>query len=92
LCRLIELGRIDLLRCGVFLSAGTDGEDGPTNAAGAWIDQSAWTAAQQLGLDPFDFLDRCDAYSFFGQIGTLFHSGPTRTNVCDLRIALSTTQ
>ncbi|MFM8406231.1 MAG: glycerate kinase [Pirellulaceae bacterium] len=92
LCRLIELGRIDLLRCGVFLSAGTDGEDGPTNAAGAWIDQSAWMAAQQLGLDPFDFLDRCDAYSFFDQIGTLFHSGPTRTNVCDLRTALSTTQ
>jgi glycerate 2-kinase len=92
LCRLLELGRVDLLRRGTFLSAGTDGEDGPTDAAGAWIDQSTWMAAQQLGLDPFDFLDRCDAYSFFDQVGTLFRTGPTRTNVCDLRIALSSTQ
>jgi glycerate 2-kinase len=92
LCRLLELGRIDLLRRGTFLSAGTDGEDGPTDAAGAWIDQTTWTASQHLGLDPFDFLDRCDAYSFFDQVGTLFRTGPTRTNVCDLRIALSSTQ
>lgn len=92
LCRLLELGRIDLLRRGTFLSAGTDGEDGPTDAAGAWIDRNTWKAAQQRGLNPFDFLDRCDAYSFFDQVGTLFRTGPTRTNVCDLRIALSTTQ
>jgi glycerate-2-kinase len=92
LCRLLELGRIDLLRRGTFLSAGTDGEDGPTDAAGAWIDRTTWKAAQQRGLNPFDFLDRCDAYSFFDQVGTLFRTGPTRTNVCDLRIALSTTQ
>lgn len=92
LCRLIELGRIDLLRQGTFLSAGTDGEDGPTDAAGAWIDQTTLTVTQQLGLDPFVFLDRCDAYSFFTHVGTLFRTGPTRTNVCDLRIALSATQ
>ncbi|MFN5948059.1 MAG: MOFRL family protein, partial [Pirellulaceae bacterium] len=77
LCRLIELGRIDLLRQGTFLSAGTDGEDGPTDAAGAWIDQTTLTVTQQLGLDPFVFLDRCDAYSFFTQVGTLFRTGPT---------------
>lgn len=92
LCRLLELGRTDLLRRSTFLSAGTDGEDGPTDAAGAWIDQSTWTAAQRLGLDPFAFLDRCDAHSFFAQVGTLFRTGPTRTNVCDLRIALCATQ
>jgi hydroxypyruvate reductase len=92
LCRLMELGRIDLLQRGTFLSAGTDGEDGPTDAAGAWIDHSTWTASQRLGLNPFDFLDRCNAYSFFDQVGTLLRTGPTRTNVCDLRIALSTTR
>jgi len=42
----------------------------------------------QLSLDPSDFLERCDAYRFFEQTGGLLKTGPTNTNVCDLRVAL----
>jgi hydroxypyruvate reductase len=71
------------------LAGGTDGEDGPTDAAGAWIDTTSLDAMQRLGLDPSDFLARNDAYHFFEQLGTLFKVGPTHTNVCDLRLVLS---
>ncbi len=73
----------------VFLSGGTDGEDGPTNAAGAYIDNATFRIAESLQLDAADFLDRADAYTFFEQVGGLLISGPTGTNVCDLRVALS---
>jgi glycerate 2-kinase len=73
----------------VFLSAGTDGEDGPTEAAGAWFDSNSMELATHLGLDPRDYLQRADAYHFFEKLGGLFVTGPTGTNVCDLRVALS---
>ncbi len=69
-----------------FLSAGTDGEDGPTDAAGAFVTQEIVGAARRLQLDPQSFLARNDAYCFFEQTGGLFITGPTQTNVCDLRI------
>ncbi len=69
-----------------LLAAGTDGEDGPTDAAGAWIDSCVHREAARLGLDPADFLRRNDAYHFFKQAGGLYQTGPTDTNVCDLRI------
>jgi hydroxypyruvate reductase len=72
----------------IFLSAGTDGVDGPTPAAGAWFDSSIWAQLQASGLDPQSYADRADAYSLFEQLGCLIQSGPTGTNVCDLRIAL----
>ena len=72
----------------VFLSGGTDGEDGPTDAAGAFLDQDVYDRMMQLSLDPSDFLERCDAYRFFEQTGGLLKTGPTNTNVCDLRVAL----
>jgi glycerate 2-kinase len=69
-----------------LLSGGTDGEDGPTDAAGAIVTQEVVQAARQQQLDPGDFLRRNDAYRFFSAAGGLFVTGPTQTNVCDLRI------
>jgi glycerate 2-kinase len=71
----------------VFLSGGTDGEDGPTDAAGAWFNRQLAEQAAELGLDPSDFLRRADPYRFFEPLGGLLQVGPTGTNVCDLRIA-----
>lgn len=71
-----------------LLSAGTDGEDGPTDAAGAWVDNDVAERVARMGLDPADYLARNDAYSFFEQVGGLFKTGPTHTNVCDLRIVV----
>lgn len=72
----------------VILSGGTDGEDGPTDAAGAWVDGEIHRRARQLNLDATDYLRRNDAYSFFEQTGGLLMTGPTGTNVCDIRISL----
>lgn len=78
----------DALRGMAILSGGTDGEDGPTDAAGAWIDASTIAQMQTLGLNPHDFLRRNDAYSFFEPLGSLIKTGPTHTNVCDIRVAV----
>lgn len=72
----------------VILSGGTDGEDGPTDAAGAVIDNETLDAVLSGTLDPAAFLARNDAYRFFDTIGSLLITGPTGTNVCDLRVAL----
>jgi hydroxypyruvate reductase len=69
-----------------IVSAGTDGEDGPTDAAGAIVDESLIAKARRLKLDPRDFLRRNDAYRFFEPLGGLLLTGPTHTNVCDLRV------
>lgn len=70
----------------VLLSGGTDGEDGPTSAAGACLDKFTCSRAKELGLDSQDFLARQDAYHFFKQTGGLIETGPTHTNVGDLRV------
>jgi hydroxypyruvate reductase len=72
-----------------MLSAGTDGEDGPTDAAGAVVDGDVWRRAAERNLDPADFLRRNDAYRFFEQSGGLLRTGPTHTNVCDVRVVLT---
>ena len=72
-----------------LLSGGTDGEDGPTDAAGALLDPTVLAAAKQAGLDPADFLARNDAYHFFEPLGALIKTGPTHTNVCDLRVLIA---
>lgn len=71
-----------------LLSGGTDGEDGPTDAAGAIIDAEVHRRVLQLGLDPAEFLGRNDAYHFFERCGGLIKTGPTGTNVCDIRVAI----
>lgn len=72
----------------VGLSAGTDGEDGPTPAAGAWFDASMWRQLREGRFDAVDYALRADAYNLFGRLHNLIISGPTGTNVCDLRIVL----
>lgn len=72
----------------VLLSGGTDGEDGPTDAAGAIVDEQIIAAAHHRGLDPADYLKRSDVYHFFEPLGGLLKTGPTHTNVCDLRVVL----
>jgi len=69
-----------------LLSAGTDGEDGPTDAAGALVTENVVRAAREQQLEPHDYLARNDAYHFFQRAGGLFITGPTSTNVCDLRV------
>jgi hydroxypyruvate reductase len=71
-----------------LLSAGTDGIDGPTDAAGAFVDGNSLNRAQQKGLDPSRFLKENDSYAFFSALGDLFMPGPTGTNVMDIKIAL----
>lgn len=72
----------------VVLSAGTDGTDGPTDAAGALADGRTLERARKLGLDAQARLDENDSYRFFEPLGDLVKTGPTNTNVMDLRILL----
>ncbi len=69
-------------------SAGTDGTDGPTDAAGAFADGGSVGRAEKLGLRAKDFLARHDSYHFFETIGGLIKTGPTGTNVMDIRVLL----
>ena len=71
------------------LSAGTDGIDGNSPAAGAAASDLTLTRARDLGLDAQAFLDRSDAYTFFNKLGDAIVTGPTGTNVRDLRIMLA---
>ncbi len=73
----------------LILSGGTDGEDGPTDAAGAWADGPLAHEALARGLDIADHLRRNDAYHFFAPLGGLIRTGPTHTNVCDVRVVLT---
>ena len=69
-----------------ILSAGTDGTDGPTDAAGALCDSTTISRASREGLDANDFLNRNDSYHFFEPLGDLIKTGPTGTNVMDVRL------
>ena len=73
----------------VILSAGTDGEDGPTDAAGAIADEQVIAAARRLQRDPSDYLATNDAYHWFEPTGGLIKTGPTDTNVCDVRVVVA---
>src|SRR6266436_4043290 len=74
----------------VALCAGTDGIDGNSPAAGAIVDSTSSERARAIGLDPQDFLDRSDAYSFFVAVGDAIATGPTGTNLRDIRVLFST--
>jgi len=73
----------------VALSGGTDGTDGPTDAAGAVCSGSTLVRARSLRLDAANFLRRNDSYHFFEATGELLKTGPTRTNVMDVRVLLA---
>jgi hydroxypyruvate reductase len=81
---------IDLAGCEtvVVLSGGTDGTDGPTDAAGAIADGRTIARAAALGLDARRFLAENDSYHFFEPLGDLLKTGPTGTNVMDVRLML----
>jgi glycerate 2-kinase len=70
-------------------SAGTDGTDGPTDAAGAFADWRMVEKAQEIGLDSSAALEENDAYPFFERLGDLIITGPTNTNVMDVRILIA---
>jgi glycerate-2-kinase len=70
------------------LSAGTDGIDGPTDAAGAFVDGTTLARARALGLDARAALVANDAYGFFDRLGDLYRCGPTGTNVMDIKLAV----
>jgi hydroxypyruvate reductase len=72
----------------VLASIGTDGVDGPTDAAGALVDVTTIDRARAARLDPAAFLERNDTYRFFDTLGDLIHTGPTGTNVGDLQVIL----
>jgi len=70
-------------------SAGTDGIDGPTDAAGAIVDSSTISRARAVGLASINsFLQDNDSFSFFDTLGDLIRTGPTGTNVDDLQVLL----
>ncbi len=77
-----------------MLSAGTDGTDGPTDAAGAIVDGETATKARSLGLDPSSYLENNDSYTFFHKLDSLsgerhhLITGPTGTNVMDVQIVI----
>ena len=79
---------LPLLHDAVFGSIGTDGIDGPTDAAGAIIDATTIPRAAAQGLDPINYLHNNDSYHFFSALGDLVHTGPTGTNVGDVQVAL----
>jgi hydroxypyruvate reductase len=82
------LAMLPLLDDAVFGSIGTDGIDGPTDAAGALIDATTMERAAARGLDPMGYLRNNDSYHFFSALGDLVHTGPTGTNVGDVQVAL----
>jgi glycerate 2-kinase len=71
------------------LSAGTDGIDGNSSAAGAVADGETLSRAEEAGLDPVDAFQRSDAFTFFSQLGDAIVTGPTGNNLRDLRILIA---
>ncbi len=72
----------------VLLCGGTDGTDGPTDAAGAIVDKSVLAKTKESGLRPKEFLSKNDAYHFFEKTNGLLITGPTGTNVMDILLAI----
>jgi glycerate 2-kinase len=79
---------IDGVRDVAVFSAGTDGIDGATEAAGAIADGDTVRRARALGLDPVRLLDENDSHRVFERLGDLVVTGPTQTNVMDVRLVL----
>ncbi|MEA4974105.1 MAG: glycerate kinase [Paludibacter sp.] len=71
-----------------ILCAGTDGSDGPTDAAGAVVDNTTFEISKSKGIDTFQYLEQSDSYHFFQQVGGHIRTGSTQTNVMDIIIIL----
>ena len=72
----------------ILASIGTDGTDGPTDAAGAVVTGKTLKRATEINQHPLEFLNRNDAYKFFEPLGDLLKPGSTQTNVNDLTFLL----
>ncbi len=70
------------------VSVGTDGIDGPTDAAGAVVDGASWAAVRAAGVEPAEALAAHDSHRALGAAGCLIRTGPTGTNVCDVMAAV----
>ncbi|MCF8885042.1 MAG: glycerate kinase [Aigarchaeota archaeon] len=82
----INLKELD--KC-VLVSVGTDGVDGPTDAAGAIVDNETYRESLEMGLNPIEYLLNNDSYNFFKKLGDHVITGPTGTNVGDIVIIAS---
>jgi glycerate-2-kinase len=78
----------DFNRSIVFLSAGTDGIDGPTDMAGAVVNQNTYEDAKSNGVIPDEFIENNDSYHFFKKVGGHIKTGPTGNNVMDIQLVL----
>ena len=91
-CQELALAAAEVLRDAphevTLLAAGTDGRDGPTDAAGACVDGTTWEAIRTAGIDPADALARHASYAALEAVGSLVRTGPTGTNVGDVVVAL----
>jgi hydroxypyruvate reductase/glycerate 2-kinase len=87
LASLTKLGELGM-KTTTILSGGTDGEDGPTDAAGAIADADTLRRANATGLNAAEYLHGHDAYSYFAATGSLLKTGLTGTNVMDIRVSL----
>jgi len=87
-CLSAALDLVELPPRVVILSGGTDGNDGPTDAAGAMVDPYTVRRGKELGMKAIDFLTNNDAYHFFEKTNDLLMTGPTNTNVMDVRLVL----
>ncbi|MBC7877881.1 MAG: DUF4147 domain-containing protein [Anaerolineales bacterium] len=88
----LALAAVDILadlKDVMFISIATDGEDGPTDAAGAIVTGESAQRAESLGMSAADYLSRNDAYTFFEKMDDLIKTGPSGTNVNDLVICLA---
>ncbi|WP_022850450.1 glycerate kinase type-2 family protein [Limisalsivibrio acetivorans] len=84
------LGALPYIKKGMtILSCGTDGRDGPTDAAGAAADYDTFRTASEKKLDSKRFLNKNNSFEFFSQTGGLVHTGSTGTNVCDIALILT---
>jgi glycerate-2-kinase len=91
-CQELALAAAEVLRAAprdiLLLAAGTDGRDGPTDAAGAMVNRETWHAIRQAGLDPSAALARHESHPALAAAGALLMTGPTGTNVADLVLIL----
>ena len=85
-CQELALRLLPWLRGGplALLAAASDGIDGPTPAAGAWVDGLTWFQAQDKGLVPEEYLAGHDSFGFFRDLGQSWQPGPTHNNLNDL--------
>ena len=72
----------------MLASVGTDGTDGPTDAAGAFADNTTCVRAAEAELSPAEFLEKNNSYEFFDRLGDLIKTGPTGTNVMDMQVVV----